>query len=515
MLKAFIEREEQPVLLQRPALLASGFIWLIVTFVVGGITWASVAQIDQSVPAAGKLQPKDATKPIKAPAGGVVREIVVKDGDRVEKGQLLATFDPTGQAADVQSLKANRESLERQKDLVRAEAAGLGLTRAGQGSSVNILDLQQNRAVRVSENLYLRALLRGDRAAPAGQAGRLAENRAAQAARLSQLRSRVAELNSQINELRSDMANTQAQRRAIQIRLGQAQARLNINEGIIADLQPLVEQGAVARLQFKNQQQAVLSNADAVATLEGQVASLNEQEARLMASIQTKQAEINTQQAEIRTAQASWAADLENRIAENERAIADIDTQLAKSRLDNRRQDATVTGQLAQVQSQLVKAEQAVRYQELRAPLAGTVFDIKASGPGYVASPTEPMLSIVPDGELVASVFVTNKDIGFIEVGMPVEISVDTFPSLEFGSIKGKLVSIGSDALPPTQERPTYTFPIKIELDRQTLKTNRGLELKIQAGMSVSARIKTRKRSVLDIFLGQFKSRADSFETVR
>ena len=174
-----------------------------------------------------------------------------------------------------------------------------------------------------------------------------------------------------------------------------------------------------------------------------------------------------------------------------------------------------MVGQLAQVQSQLVKAEQAVRYQELRAPIAGTVFDIKASGPGYVASPTEPMLSIVPDGELVASVYVTNKDIGFVEVGMPVEVSVDTFPSLEFGSIKGKLVSIGSDALAPTQERPTYTFPIRIELERQTLKTNRGLELKIQAGMSVSARIKTRKRSVLDIFLGQFKSRADSFETVR
>ncbi|XGV86777.1 MAG: HlyD family efflux transporter periplasmic adaptor subunit [Limnothrix sp. BL-A-16] len=512
MLKAFIEREEQPVLLQRPALLASGFIWLIVTFVVGGITWAAVAQIDQSVPAAGKLQPKDSTKPIKAPAGGVVREIVVKDGERVEKGQLLATFDPTGQAADVQSLKANQDSLERQKQLIRAEAAGLGLTREGQAS---IIDLQRNRAVRVAENIYLRALLRGDRAAPAGQAGRLAENRAAQASRLSQLQSRVSELNSQINELRSDVANTRAQRRAIQIRLGQAQERLNINEGIIADLQPLVEEGAVARLQFKNQQQAVLSNADAVATLEGQIASLNEQEARLMASIQTKQAEIGTQLAEIRTTQTSWAADLENRIADNDRAIADIDTQLAKSRLDNRRQDASVVGQLAQVQSQLVKAEQAVRYQELRAPIAGTVFDIKASGPGYVASPTEPMLSIVPDGELVASVYVTNKDIGFVEVGMPVEVSVDTFPSLEFGSIKGKLVSIGSDALAPTQERPTYTFPIRIELERQTLKTNRGLELKIQAGMSVSARIKTRKRSVLDIFLGQFKSRADSFETVR
>jgi HlyD family secretion protein len=512
MLKAFIEREEQPVLLQRPTLLASSFIWVIVTFVVGSITWAAVAQIDQSVPASGKLQPKDATKPIKAPAGGVVREIVVKDGERVEKGQLLATFDPTGQAADVQSLKASRAALVRQKELVRAEAAGLGLTPENRAT---LLDLQRNRAARIAENAYLRALLRGDRAAPAGQAGRLAENRAAQASRLSQLRSRVSELASQINELRSDVANTRAQRRAIQIRLSQAQERLNINQGIIADLQPLVEEGAVARLQFKNQQQAVLSNVDAVATLEGQIASLNEQEARLMASIQTKQAEIATQQAEIRTSQTSWAADIENRIADNERAIADLDTQLAKSRLDNRRQEASVVGQLAQVDGQLVKAEQAVRYQELRAPIAGTVFDIKASGPGYVASATEPIMSIVPDGELVASVYVTNKDIGFVEVGMPVEISVDTFPSLEFGSIKGKLVSIGSDALPPTQERPTYTFPIRIELDRQTLKTNRGIELKIQAGMSVSARIKTRKRSVLDIFLGQFKSRADSFETVR
>ncbi|MGD1851224.1 MAG: hypothetical protein ACFCBU_11670 [Cyanophyceae cyanobacterium] len=54
MLRRFVGKEEKPVLLERPAILTSAFIWAIMTVVVSGITWAAVAQIDQSEPANGK-----------------------------------------------------------------------------------------------------------------------------------------------------------------------------------------------------------------------------------------------------------------------------------------------------------------------------------------------------------------------------------------------------------------------------------------------------------------------------
>lgn len=510
---------EQPVLLQRPAILTSAFIWIVIAMVTGGVTWAAVAQIDQSVPAQGKLEPEGSVKEVKAPDGGVLREMLVEDGERVEEGQLLATFDPTAPEADVDSLRVTQEALEQQARLLRAEQSILNADTSETAlapSRTNVLNLKRNREIRVAENRYFQALLQGAAGLAPNQSARLAANFNAHQSNLNQLRAQILQLRSQIDELVQDVENARVRRLSLENRLVTAQERLSINQGIVADLTPLVEEGAVPRLQYKQQQQQVLSNQESIDALQGEIGSLREQEQRSIAAINTKRAEILTKQQELRTADSQWRADIQNRIAQNDQSIADIDAQLARADLDNRRQIESVRGQVADVEGRIVKAEQQVRYQELRAPISGTVFNIEAGGPGDVAGPTEPILSIVPDDDLVAKVFVTNKDIGFIEVGMPVEVRIDSFPALEFGAVDGELVSIGSDALPPEPpERQTYTFPLTIELDTQTLQTQNNLEFDLQSGMSVSARIKTRKRSVLDIFLSRFKSRVDSFETVR
>jgi hemolysin D len=111
-------------------------------------------------------------------------------------------------------------------------------------------------------------------------------------------------------------------------------------------------------------------------------------------------------------------------------------------------------------------------------------------------------------------VFVTNADIGFIRKGMTVDVRVDSFPFSEFGDIKGEVVQIGSDALPPDEEHRFYRFPVRIKLDRQFISTG-GQEIQIQSGMSVSANIKIRKRTVMTIITDQFTRKVDSFQNVR
>jgi len=173
-----------------------------------------------------------------------------------------------------------------------------------------------------------------------------------------------------------------------------------------------------------------------------------------------------------------------------------------------------------------------LKNQEIKAPIDGTVFDIKVTGSGFVLpqNSAEPLMKIVPNDKLVAKVYITNRDIGFINKRMEskepieVDVQVDSFPNLEFGSIKGKLEWVGSDALPPIQERPFYAFPAKIVLDKQVLrsgdcdnpaKPKDCVILPLQAGMSVNTNIKIRKRSVLSIFLSQFIGKAKSLENVR
>ena len=91
---------------------------------------------------------------------------------------------------------------------------------------------------------------------------------------------------------------------------------------------------------------------------------------------------------------------------------------------------------------------------------------------------------------------------------------MDTFPFSEFEDVKGKLISIGSDALPPTQLRPSYSFPAKVQLDQQSLTVN-GRELPLQSGMSVSVNIKVRDRSSSSILTNGFIKGFESLKFVR
>lgn len=195
------------------------------------------------------------------------------------------------------------------------------------------------------------------------------------------------------------------------------------------------------------------------------------------------------------------------KISENQKRIAEIDTQISEKQLENQKRIAEVDGQLA-------KAKLTRQYQELRAPRDGVVFDLQPNSPGFVASASEPVLKVVPSGGLVASVFITNKDIGFVKEEMPVDVKLESFPQSEFGSLEGKLSSIGSDALPPTQERPFYAFPAKIAIDEKSLISD-GKPLPLQSGMAVNASIKVRKRTVMSLFTGMFDDKVKSLESVR
>lgn len=67
-----------------------------VLLLVGGIgTWASIMTISGAVIADGRTVVESSPKAVQHREGGIVAEIVVKDGDRVEAGQLLVRLDDT------------------------------------------------------------------------------------------------------------------------------------------------------------------------------------------------------------------------------------------------------------------------------------------------------------------------------------------------------------------------------------------------------------------------------------
>lgn len=129
-----------------------------------------------------------------------------------------------------------------------------------------------------------------------------------------------------------------------------------------------------------------------------------------------------------------------------------------------------------------------------------------------MAQGTETVMKIVPYDTLQASVEIPTNQIGFVKVGMPADVSIDSFPATDFGVLEGEVKSIGSDALAPSQEenRQQYQYPAMIQLDSQQLKLKDGNKLPLQVGMSVTSNIKLRKVSYLQLLLGSFQDKVDS-----
>lgn len=470
------------VILERPALWSRLFVWLIVSSTASAIFWAAIAKIDQTVVATGKLEPTGAVKEIKTPTGGVVREIHVKDGEVVKKDQLLLTLDPTAPEADLNSLRKVRSGLIQENQFYDLAIDGKKPL-VGSSDLISLLNL---RADLISENRYDRALIDGLN--PQKSASEFNDNQSKLlAASRSEVRSKVTAAQLQIQEL-------EKQRSQAQEELATAKKVLAVNEGILKRITPLATgEGAISQIQYERQKQDVY-------TKQGDVKRLTDEVKRLEISMSHAREDLQN------TISGS-AKEILTKVAENQKKISEIDTQLSRTKLDNKKK-------IAEIDAQISKAVQSLQYQQIKAPVNGIVFDLQPRSPGFVANETQPLVKIVPNDNLVASIYLTNKDIGFVREGMTVDVRVDSFPSTEFGSVKGKLVWLGSDALAPTQERQFYAFPAKIELENQTLSMN-GKPISLQSGMSVNASIIVRKRSVLSILTDLFDKQVKGIESIR
>ncbi|MBD3882757.1 HlyD family efflux transporter periplasmic adaptor subunit [Phormidium tenue FACHB-886] len=478
------ETFDQPVILQQTNFWSRAIVWGIVGVTSFVLIWASIFKIEEAVPATGQLKPEGQVQPVQAPVGGVIQEIYVRDGQHVKKGEVLARLDPTAATAQRQSLEQVRTSLMRQNQFYRSQLVGSTVPTPVEAQQLKlpseILALTANRAALVAENRAYLAQQNGttDGLTP-DQAARVQSGLAASQSSAAAARLEVSQLQEQLNQTKTQ--------------LELAKKSLEIDQNVYKDLATLLEEGGIQRLQVTRQQQQVLES-------QNEVDKLTLEQQRLEFAIaQAQQKYTNTV--------ATSDTDLRTKIADNNKQIAALDSQLNKAIVDNE-------NQIADINSRLSETGVTLKYQELRAPVDGVVFDLQAKGPGFVATTTDPILKVVPDNALVAEVFITNQDIGFIKTGMPVDVRVDSFPFSEFGDIRGKLISIGSDALPPDQVNQFYRFPAKVELEQQFVAVG-DKEVPLQSGMSITTNIITRKRTVMSIFTDQFARKVDSIRTVR
>lgn len=117
----------QPLALERgkPPKIISGTLYSLSFLAIGGIAWASLADIKEMTSAPGQILPVGQVNNIQHLEGGIVAEILVKEGALVKEGDVLIRLNPFATVADSDQAKSRATSLLMTVTRLEAEGAGL------------------------------------------------------------------------------------------------------------------------------------------------------------------------------------------------------------------------------------------------------------------------------------------------------------------------------------------------------------------------------------------------------
>lgn len=97
-------------------------LWGVIVFLLLAGTWASFAELDEVTRGNGKVIPSSQLQVVQNLEGGILAEILVKEGDVVEPGQILIRIDDTLSGATFRESRFHYLALKARASRLRAEA---------------------------------------------------------------------------------------------------------------------------------------------------------------------------------------------------------------------------------------------------------------------------------------------------------------------------------------------------------------------------------------------------------
>lgn len=126
--KPDIVKEFQPDAVEmeqrKPPRVARSTLYCVMALILAAIGWAAGSKVDMIVAAPGKLvtaRPNFVVQPLET---SVIRDVRVRPGDVVKRGDVLATLDPTFSQADLDQLRTRVAAYDAMIDRLNAELGG-------------------------------------------------------------------------------------------------------------------------------------------------------------------------------------------------------------------------------------------------------------------------------------------------------------------------------------------------------------------------------------------------------
>jgi HlyD family secretion protein len=246
-----------------------------------------------------------------------------------------------------------------------------------------------------------------------------------------------------------------------------------INDGIQQRMAGLVRQGAISRLELDRQEERQVD-------LEGTIRRTRQE--LLSAQRGLAESELNLEQ------------------------VGSLDRRQLYVRYDEARR------QLLETSTRLEQLRSRLKLGRILAPAAGEVFDLRAK-PGELAG-ARPLMRIVPRRTLEVELAISNRDIGFLTPGMPVDVRITSLPFTDYGSLRGRLTRIGADALPADPRTSQEMFAAVVRLERSSLM-RQGRIYPLRAGMAATGLIQLGTRPLLALIYDRVGGFLDATRSIR
>jgi protease secretion system membrane fusion protein len=283
------------------------------------------------------------------------------------------------------------------------------------------------------------------------------------------------------------------------------------------------EMAAIIALQedlLRSRQQSLKLEIDGVrASIDGLETSLGALQ-KVMSSKQSEQATLSQQLQGLRPLAADNYVP-RNKMLETERLFAQVSGELAqtsgevgrtrrdiqqqKLRIAQRQQeyDKEVNSELSDVQaklneviSQREKADFNLANVQVRAPVAGTVVDMKIFTEGGVIAPGQVMMDIVPEDQpLLVDGRIPVEMVDKVWSGLPVELQFTAFSQSTTPRVPGTVTLLSADRLVDEKDGTPY-YGLRIQVSEEGKRSLHGLEIK--PGMPVQGFVRTGERSFIN-----------------
>ncbi len=401
--------------------------------VVGVFGWAMTTELSSAVIAPGRVVVEGNTKKIQHLVGGIVSEIDVKEGDRVEANQVLIRLNGTVVQANLSIAENTLAQLYARRARLQAEASRASELTVPE----NLAELTTSKSaatlVASEQNLFI-----SRKNALEGMKRQIATRKQQSTDEVDGLTVQINAVRDQVGLVDQDLEKVNA----LYKRGLTTQQRLNDYKRRKSELEGQMGQGIAARAQT-----------------EGRIGELDLQ---LLQLDEDRQSEVSKD-----------LTSVEATIAEYEERLAATKDQLARL--------------------------------EIRAPIAGRIYQLSVHNINAVVQPGEVLMLVVPEHDaLQVEATIAPRDIDQIYKGQPVDIRFTAFNQTTTPDIGGEVSVISPDLQTDPRTGATfYTLTIT-----PNIATKKDLpEGSLYPGMPAEVFIKISDRTVVSYFSKPFADR--------